>query len=323
MRHHHNVTKLKRYTIQNTQGLSLSVLNFGAIIQALETAEGQNLVLGFHDPNDYLQNNSAFYGAVIGCLANRVAQAQFECQQTTWQLEKNETPHCLHSGSQGLHNVYWQVAAKQDENMIECRYHRAAGEAGFPANVDLKVCYQLSDCNALTITYTATCDDQTPLDLTNHTYWNLSNTASILATECQFAADHYLPCSPSMIPTGAIASVEGTPLDFREWKSIATQIAELTDTHGYDHYFIANSDSQDLKKIACIQDPHTHIGLTVYSTEPGFQFYTGNFLPEPYRGFCIETQNYPNAINEPTFPSPVSTPTNAYYQKTVYQLDLP
>lgn len=314
------MTPLNRYTIKNAQGLSLSVLNYGAIIQALKTSDGQNLVLGFDDPNDYLHNNPAFYGAVIGCLANRVANAEFEIKNNVWQLEKNEAPHCLHSGSTGLHNVFWDITVHQDDNKIECQYHRPAGEAGSLANVDIKVYYHLSDTNALTITYTAICDRHAPFDLTNHTYWNLSNTDSILDTECLFSADHYLPCASDMIPTGVIASVTDTALDFRHWKKIATDIDALATTKGYDHYFIANAANKCVKKLAQVKDPQTNIGLTVYSTERGFQFYTGNFLPQPYSGFCIETQNYPNAINEPRFPSPIMKPAKAYHQKTVYQL---
>lgn len=317
------MTTLQRYTIQNSHGLSLSVLNYGAIIQSLETDQGQNLVLGFSDPNDYLNNNTAFYGAVIGCLANRVSNAEFTCHNKTWQLEQNEAPHCLHSGSEGLHNVFWDVGVNKQTNTIECQYHRPRGEAGSLANLDINVCYHLSDKNALTITYTAICDQPAPFDLTNHTYWNLSNTESILNTECHFFADHYLPCTPEMIPTGDIASVADTALDFRQWKKIGTAINTLKSTQGYDHYFIANAANKCVKKLAEIKDPLTNIGLTVYSTERGFQFYTGNFLSQPYSGFCIETQNYPNAVNEPTFPTPIMKPAKAYHQKTVYQLDLP
>lgn len=318
------MTQLKQYTLTNAAGLSLTVLNYGAIIQALSTATGDNFVLGYENSDDYLHDNAPFYGAVIGCLANRVANGQFQCEQHTYQLEKNENrQHCLHSGSHGLHRVFWDVELNTATQTIECRYRRVAGEAGFPGNVEICVKYQLSDANALTITYSATCDAITPLDLTNHSYWNLGTTDSVLHYQYQFAADHYLPCDADMIPTGEIAPVKNTALDFSQWQTIADKIEPLAATKGYDHYFIANQPNHTLKKVAEVRDPISQIGLSVFSTELGFQFYSGNFLPKPYRGFCIETQNYPNAVNQADFPSPLISPSHPYFQQTVYQLNIP
>lgn len=308
--------RLQAYQLQNQQGLTLTVLNYGAIIQSLTTAKGEELVLGYDDAAQYVAGNPCYLGAVIGPLANRVSQASFSVDKQHYQLEPNENQqHCLHSGQHGLHQVFWQVSEINNGLLLE--YHAADGEAGFPGPADYEIRYTLNDENQLILDYRATVTQATAIDLTNHTYWHLGG--DVLDTHACFQADQYLAVDKNMIPTGARLAVAETPLDFRAPKLIGTDLAQLTSTHGYDHYFIV-AENHELKPMAELFSPATGIHLSVSSTAPGFQFYTGNFLPQPYQGFCVETQGFPNAINQADFPQPLVTPEAPYRQRTIYQL---
>jgi aldose 1-epimerase len=311
---------VETYQLTNAHGIKLTVLNYGAIIQSLTTPQGKNLVLGYAEANDYLRTgNPFFYGAVIGRLANRVENAAFTLTTEPFQLQRNENQqHCLHSGTQGLHAVFWQVNQQTDKLILT--YHSVDGEAGFPGNVDFTIEYQLTDDNSLIINYFAIPDRLTPLDLTNHTYWNLGGAQTILHDKATFFANLYLAVDDAMIPTGEQYRVKNTPLDFLTQKALGDEIALLKKTRGYDHYLVSDNATHTLKKLAVINDPLANICLSVYSTERGFQFYSGNFLPMPYAGFCIETQNFPNAINQTAFPSPLYSKEKPYRQSTHYQL---
>ena len=211
---------------KNSNNLSVTLLNYGAIIQSIKTSEGCNLVLGFDCANDYLTNNVAYLGAVIGRIANRISDASFNLNHQVYQVDANEhNQHCLHSGRSGLHQVFWQVDDYND-HAATMRYRSIDGEGGFPGNVDIQVHYHLSDDNALTITYQAVADRETPLDLTNHTYWNLAGSDSILTHRGQFNSQQFLATS-GMVPTGELASVKKTPLDFTSIKSIGRDIDQL------------------------------------------------------------------------------------------------
>lgn len=313
------MSKLKNLTIRNTNNIGLTVLNYGGIIQALTTPSNKNLVLGYEQPEQYVNNNPCYLGAIVGRLANRVVNGHYIIEQQQYQLQQNEKQrHCLHSGTTGLHNVYWDMDGTTDK--ITLHYYSPDGEGGFNANVDINVEYQLTNDDELIITYRATSDAATPLDLTNHSYWNLNGGDSVLQHECLFFAEDYLPTSHEMIPSGEIISVHDTALDFTLWKTIGHDIKQLAATQGYDHYLLATQNNKTLKQLAHIKSTTTNYELMIASTELGFQFYSGQFLAEPYTGFCIETQNYPNAINQANFPSPIITPENPYYQRTVYKL---
>ena len=317
------MSKLESITLKNKQGLQITVLNYGGIIQSVKTADDIELVLGFENPEDYVNNNTAYLGAIIGRLANRVANARFSLDGSNYQLEANEAPHTLHAGSAGLDKVFWQMTVASESNAVSLFHHSPNGAGGFPGNLDISVTYTLTDHNALIIDYHATTDTATPLDLTNHTYWNLASEASILSHHAQFAADTYLE-TDNMIPTGKILPVQNTPLDFTQTKAFSTDIDDLKHTRGYDHYFVLEK-SNELKLAATVTDPKSKRGMTVETTAPGFQCYTGNFLTaphSPYQGFCIETQSYPNAVNTPRFPSVIINANQEYHHQTVFSFTL-
>ena len=317
------MSHIKSYKLKNRNNIIVTLLNYGAIIQSVKTCEGDELVLGFRDPEQY-KHNPYFFGATIGRVANRIAGGQFTCQGKTYLLERNENKkHCLHSAHSGLHQVFWTVASRLEKNKIEFQYNSAANEVDFPANVEIKVSYELTDNNELIIDYTAITDMVTPLDLTNHTYWNLSGKGNILDHEIKFDADYYLELTSDLIPTGKIIHTKNTPFDFFQYKTIGQDIDRLIATKGYNHYFIVNHYNQRLRRAAIIKEKQSNRTLTVLTTQRGFQFYTGNFLKghyPPYGGFCIETQNYPNAVNQLNFPSPLLLPNERYQERTIYRL---
>jgi aldose 1-epimerase len=304
----------KIHTLKNKNNLTVTLGNIGAVIQSVKLPDGTELVLGFENLVDYQTKNSAYLGVVLGRLANRVANAQFAINGANYPLEKNEHhKNMLHSGSAGLHLVIWNTV-ECNEQLIKLHYFSPAGEGGFPGNVDITVTYQLSDDNALQIDYYATTDQTTPLDLTNHTYWNLAGAGqTILEQTAKFYASRYLETNAEQIPTGKILDAKNTTLDYRDWKKISPDC---------DHYFILDNSERKLRLAAELRDPKTQRSLQVFTDQVGFQFYTGNHLTQfpQYGGFCIETHNYPNAVNQAGFPSCLITPEKPYRQTTIYQL---
>jgi aldose 1-epimerase len=307
-------------TLHNQNHFRVNILNYGAIIQSFITPEGDNLVLGFHNPEDYLAN-PCYLGCVVGPVANRIENAIFTIDDTRYSIEANENEqHCLHSGSHGLNTVFWDVV-RSTVNSVELQYVSTSNQAGFPGTVTITITYQLTGQNELRIDYRASTDAPTIIDLTNHTYWNLNSAENVLQHTAQFNAQARL-LSKHNIPTGELISVKNTAFDFQQAKLIGQDISELTETRGYDHYFVLPKQ-EGLQCAAIIDAPHSERRLTVHTTCPGFQFYSGNFLQgqyQPYQGFCIETQNYPNAINRANFPSPILQPSECYQQTTIYTL---
>lgn len=298
------------HCLKNKAGLRVTILNYGAIIQSVVTLEGDNLVLGYPSPEQYL-SNPCYLGCVIGPVANRIAQGQFVIDDQPFELEKNEkNTHSLHSGCHGLHQVYWEIIEADNEH-IQLSYKKPAGEAGFPANVDFCIEYRLTDDNELIMHASATPDAATPIDLTNHTYWNLSGEETVENHQLRIYANHYLP-TESAIPTGEIATTAGTALDFSAAKTLENQ--------DLDHYFIVPNANKKPRLFASITGTYQ---LDIYSDAPGFQCYTGRFLTEPhqsYQGICIEPHGYPNAINCEAFPSPLIAKGAEYNMYTIYKI---
>jgi len=311
---------MKQHTLSNSSGLQITILNYGGIIQSIKTRQGDNLVLGFTNTDDY-PGNKAYFGAIIGRVANRIANAQFNIGDRHYRVEANENgKQCLHSGSSGLHSVFWNLTFLPDENAVRLDYLSRDGEGGFPGNVNFKVSYQLTNDNQLIIDYTAKSDQITPIVLTNHTYWDLSTHDTILNQYAKFCAEQYLPLDTNNIPLGDVLTTKNSILDFSAEKRIGENIDQLTQTKGYDYYYILNKAPQRLRLAAEITDRQAKRQLRVLTTQPGFQFYTGNFLANPYSGLCIETQGYPNAINQTNFPSPLLQANQIYHHKTIFQL---
>lgn len=338
-------TAVERYTLSN-RGMTVRILTYGGIIQSLEVPNGRkdpvNVVLGFADLQGYLDNNNPgpYFGALIGRYGNRIANGQFELDGTTYQLPINNDPNSLHGGFNGFDTKVWTATPIQNNGTVglQLNYLSPDGEEGYPGNLDVQVTYTLTRDQKLEIHYTATTDAPTVVNLTNHTYWNLQGegTSSILDHELTLRASGYTPVDSTLIPTGEIADVSGTPMDFRSATAIGERIREpfeqLLFGQGYDHNWVLDRpDDGSLQLAAKLRDPDSGRTLKMWTTEPGIQFYSGNFLDATlvgtgghvYRqsdGLALETQHFPDSPNQPQFPSTTLRPGETYDTTTVFDL---
>ncbi len=319
------------YTLKSDAGIMLKITNFGGIVTEINTPDKDgnmgNIALGFDNLEQYLAGHPNF-GALIGRFGNRIAKGSFDLDGVTYSLAINNGENTLHGGIMGFDDVLWDVKIVETENGegLQLKYLSVDMEEGYPGNLDVTVLYELVETQ-LEITYWATTDKATPVNLTNHSYFNLAGEGTILDHLLTINASAYTPVDEGMIPTGEIATVEGTPFDFREAKAIAKEI-ELT-LGGYDHNFVLDREDNELISIAVLEDPKTGRTLEVLTTEPGVQFYTGNFLDGTLvseettyvknAGLCLETQHYPDSPNQANFPNTILQPEEKYYTKTVYR----
>lgn len=336
-----NGEPVKLFTLRNDNGVVAKLSSRGATLTEWHVPDKKgdmaDIVLGFDDVAGYESDDNQYFGTTTGRVANRIANAKFTIDGREYSLAKNDGANALHGGiERSLDKVVWQGEAfeKDGAQGVVFQYTSPDGEEGYPGNLNIQVTYTLTDDNALRIDYRATTDQATPVNLTNHSYFNLSGAGSTtnLNHEVMIAADHYTPVDDALIPTGEIAPVEGTPLDFREFHAIGERIDSLGDGPGagYDHNFVLNNQDGDLALAAKVRDPQSGRILSVFTTEPGVQFYGGNFLKGqrgkqgktyPYRSaFCLETQHYPNSVNQPSFPSIVLHPGEEYTHTCVYQV---
>jgi aldose 1-epimerase len=322
-------------------GLTVGVISFGGIITHIETPDRDgrmaNVALGFADlPSYEAYNGYCHFGAVIGRFANRIAQGRFTLDGRTHQLPINNGPNALHGGPNGFGRRVWTLAPQGDD-AVTLSLVSPDGEAGFPGTLQLRVTYRLSDDGALRIDYEASTDAPTIINLTNHSYFNLAGngSGSIEGHVARIEADHFTPVDENLIPTGAIASVDGTPLDFRSATSIGARLREahpqVTLARGYDHNWVIRPGAPgELAEAACVHDPASGRAVTCLTTHPGLQFYTGNFLDGTkcgsagtlYRqtdGFTLETQHFPDSPNQPAFPSTVLRPGQTYRHSTEFR----
>jgi aldose 1-epimerase len=325
------------YTIENGNGMQAKVTDFGAILVDLlvpdKNGKTDDVVLGFDSLEGYF-NNGSFFGTVIGPSANRVGGASFEIDGKTYKLDVNDGPNNLHTDKErGFHKQLWD--AKIGDNSVIFSLESKDGELGFPGNKKVSVTYSLSDDNELKLAYHGTSDANTLLNLTNHTYFNLSghDAGKIEDHILALHAANYTPVVAGAIPTGEIAPVAGTPLDFTKPKAIGQDInadfEQLKLVQGYDHNFVIDGADGSLKEIAEVKDPKSGRIMKVFTTLPGVQFYAGNCIGEekgkggvlyqPRKGFCLETQYYPDNIHHPNFPQAVFGPGRDYDSVTVYQ----
>lgn len=322
------------YTLKNKNGMSVKITNYGGIVTSLIVPDRQGrateVVLGFDSLQDYLDGHP-YFGAIVGRYGNRIAKGQFSIDGKTYQLATNNGKNHLHGGLTGFDKKIWDAKEFADSTRsgIELSLVSPDGDEGYPGNLQVKITYALTDENSLDINYYATTDKPTPINLTHHSYFNLEGAGStdILGHMLQINADRYSPVNEELIPTGELKDVTGTPFDFRTAKPIGRDIAQVPG--GYDHNYVLNDDGR-FRMVAKVWAEGTGIGMEVYTSEPGIQFYTGNFLDgsitgkegKPYYknyGFCLETQHYPDSPNQPGFPDAILRPGEVYQYTTSYK----
>jgi len=327
---------VKLFTLTNRKGTIVKVTNYGLTLTDIQTADRDgklgHVALGFDNLESYLKGHP-FFGCIAGRVANRIAKGKFTLDGKEYTLAINNGPNHLHGGKKGFDKVVWDakpLPATDREQAIEFHYLSADGEEGYPGNLDVTVIYALTDDNEIRIEYRATTDKATPVNLTNHSYFNLAGSGDTLGTEIFIAADRYTPADKTLIPTGELAPVQGTPLDFTKPTTMGARIDQLKAfPGGYDHNFVLNSGGGKLSLAARAYEPKTGRVLEVFTTEPGVQLYNGIGLGSEvvhggqrvvkYGGFCLETQHFPDAINQPKFPSVVLRPGQTYQTTTVFK----
>jgi len=325
------------YTLTNSSGMQASILNYGGTITKLMVPDRNgkmgDVVLGFETFGGYMQKKDPYIGALVGRYANRIANAKFTMDGKTYKLAPNNFGNSLHGGNVGFDKVIWNTE-KIGDSSLKLTYQSKDGEEGYPGNLNIQVIYTLGADNSLKIDYTATTDQATPVNLTNHSYFNLSagKDSTVLDHVLKLDADKYTPVNDQLIPTGQIANVKGTPLDFTTPKAIGKDIGSVKG--GFDHNWILNKRGTELQEAATVYDPGSGRYMEVLTTQPGIQFYSGNFLNGdlqltkegqiyiPHSGLCLETQHYPDSPNEPSFPNTILRPGETYKQTTVYKFSV-
>ncbi|HEX5447461.1 MAG TPA: aldose epimerase family protein [Pirellulales bacterium] len=329
---------VEQFTLANGRGVTVKIVTYGAILTSVQTPDRRGkpgeITLGFDTLEPYLAGHP-FFGAVCGRVANRIAGGKFTIDGHTYHLATNNGPNHLHGGNVGFDKAVWQAEPFTEAHAVGVRLtHRSPdGDEGYPGNLAVAVVYTLTDGNELKIDYTATTDKATPVNLTNHTYWNLADggASDVLKHTLTLNADRYLPVDATLIPTGELKKVAGTPMDFTKPAAIG---ARLNDTpgepKGYDHCFVLNkADERSLGLAARVEEPQSGRVMEVYTTEPAIQLYTANFLDGAihsrgstygqHHAFCLEAEHYPDAINQPEFPSTLLKPSETYRQTTVHR----
>ncbi len=330
------------YTLTNRNGVEARITNFGGTLVALKVPDrngsSADVVLGYDSLDGYLDDKFHF-GGLIGRYANRIALGQFKLGDVTYVLARNNGENHLHGGVKGFNKAIWEATdcSRDGASALQLDYLSKDGEEGYPGNLKVRVVYSLTEQNELKIDYTATTDRDTIVNLTSHPYFNLAgqDAGSILQHELTLFADKYTPTDSTLIPTGELRRVQGTPFDFRRTVAIGARIdqddQQLILGNGYDHNWILNNDHQETLKFAAqVYEPSRGRVLEVLTTEPGMQFYSGNFLDGIVQGkgtraynrrggFCLETQHFPDSPNHPEFPSTVLKPGECYRSTTVYR----
>ena len=325
------------YTLRNKDGDVVTISNYGGTVTSWimpdKNGNRSSIIIGFDSLNTYLQQ-PPYFGALIGRYGNRIGNAQFTLNDSVYHLAANNGRNTLHGGLKGFDKVVWDASIPDSTKpSITLSYLSKDGEEGFPGNLNVTVVYTLTDDDGLKIEYTATTDKPTPVNLTNHSYFNLTGNVSntILDHSLMIDADNYTPVDTSLIPTGEIKTVKGTAFDFTSPKKIGLDIDQVPG--GYDHNFVLNKKDTSLDKVAVLTDSISGRQMEVYTTEPGLQFYTGNFLDgkfinhdgnslNKHTALCMETQHFPDSPNKPDFPSTILKPGETYHSVTEYKTGL-
>lgn len=334
-------TQVDLYTLENDHGVVATITTYGGIVVSLmvpdQHGKFDDVVLGFETLDGYLAGHP-YFGAIIGRYGNRIAKGKFVLNGLEYTLAQNERENHLHGGLKAFDKVIWQSSEfKNDDGVgLKLTYLSKDGEEGYPGNLDVTVIYTLTNNNALKIEYSAASDKDTVVNLTHHSYFNLLGAMSgkdILEHEMMLNADCFTPVNQELIPTGELQSVKGTPMDFTQPIAIGTRLhdeyEQLAIAGGYDHNWVLNRQDDSSILAARVYESATGRVMEVHTTEPGIQFYTGNFLDgsitgkgnvvyQKHAGFCLETQHFPDSPNQPAFPSTVLKPGEKYTQTTVY-----
>ena len=340
--------EVDEYTLTNARKMEVKIITFGGIITSIKVPDRrrvfENVALGFDNLQDY-ETKNPYFGCITGRYANRIAEGMFTLDDVTYQLDINNPPNHLHGGVKGFDKQVWEVTQEiieGNEVGIELHYLSPDGDQNYPGNLDVYVVYTLTDKNEIRMDYRATTDAPTIVNLTNHTYWNLSGEGegAIYDHILRINADQYTPVDETLIPTGEITPVEGTPLDFRKSKPLADGIRsdhpQIVIGRGFDHNWVLNRPSFEDKSLipaAQLYEPESGRFLEIFTTEPGIQFYSGNFLDgtlygtshRAYRqgdGLALETQHFPDSPNQPDFPSTVLRPGETYETTTIFKLSV-
>ena len=334
-------TPVQLYTLRNGHGMEATIMTYGGIVTSLKTPDRNgnfgDVVLGYDSLDGYLKS-TPYFGALIGRYGNRIAKGKFSLDGVEYSLATNNVPNSLHGGVKGFDKVVWTVAeAEVGEHgpELELTYLSKDGEEGYPGNLKVKAEYVLTEDNGLKIKFTATTDKKTVVNLTHHSYFNLRGSGDILGHSVQINADKFTPVDATLIPTGELRPVAGTPFDFTTPHLIGERIGQTADEQlkfggGYDHNWVLNKKSNELSLAARVTEPTSGRVMEVWSTEPATQFYSGNFLDGTItgkggwtyqfrNGFCFEPQHFPDSPNHPAFPTTVLKPGETYHNTIIYK----
>lgn len=335
-------SSIRLYTLKNKAGIEVKITNYGATVTSIKTPDREgkmaDIALGYNDVSDYMNAvDKPYFGAIVGRYGNRIAKGRFTLDGKEYKLATNNGENHLHGGVIGFDKVVW-TAEIVGKNAVRFSYLAKDGEEGYPGNLSIAVTYTLTDDNELKIDYLATTDKATPVNLTNHTYFNLKGEGegTILDHELMINAKGFTPVDSGLIPTGKIVPVAGTPFDFTTAKPIGRDIGQkdqqLEYGLGYDHNFVLNKEGREgqMTLAATVYEPNSGRFMEVFTEEPGIQFYSGNFLDGRLTGksgknyvhrggFCLETQHYPDSPNRPEWPSTILRPGNEYKTTTIYK----
>lgn len=323
-----NGTTIHKYRLENDNNMIVELMTYGASVTSIQL-NSKELTLGF-DTLEAWVANQIFAGATVGRYANRIANGQFEINGQTYELSKNEAPKTLHGGIQGFDKVVWGASVIEKTDRISVDFFRVSpdGEQGFPGNLNVHVIYTLTNDNEIGINYKATTDAPTHVNLSHHSYFNLSKKPTVLNHEIMIRADHFTPVNAESVPTGEIRPVLKTPLNFRQTASLREKI-KANHEAGFDHNFVLNKVPGELSPAANVYAPDTGIEMRVLTTLPGLQFYTGNYIRDvkgrdgiiyqKHAGLCLEPQFFPDSPHQANFPASLLTPKDDYNQTIIYQ----
>ncbi len=332
-------TTVDMLTLKNARGATAKVITYGATLTELWIPDRNgklgDVVLGFDKLPGYVENHP-YFGATVGRVANRIAKGKFTLDGREYSLEINNPPNSLHSGPKGLSHMVWKAEPLHEPHAAAVRFSCVSpdGDGGFPGKLSVTVVYRLTDDDELQLEYSAKTDKATPINLTNHSYFNLGGGKDILDEILYLPAERYTPVDATLIPTGEILPVKGTPLDFTKPTAIGARIAEMKgNPGGYDHNYVLSNKAGEFKLAARVSDPRSGRQMEVWTTEPGAQFYSANFLDGTltgkggvaygkHAGFCLETQHFPDSVNHPDFPSVILRPGGVYRTATTYKFSV-